>query len=333
VHTVPGLDPHRPRRRPGRRAPSAFPARRVAVLAVLQLAIVAGVVAWRAADDGAGAPQPQRIASSAARAGAAAPTPRTRRFDRARAMRLVRLQLAAGQRPAGSPQLRRVAERLRALLPGGRFEDVGDHPGLRNVVGELPGTQPAIVLGAHYDTENHPKGFVGANDAAAAVATVIEVSRALRDVKRPAGGPAIRFVLFDGEEEPHPTDDFYRDALRGSKAYTKAHPGETRAMVLLDYIGHRGVRLPREGGSDRALWQRVRTAASVVGVASVFPDGEEVSITDDHAPFVRAGVPAVDLIDWSYRFRDTVHDTYDKLSPAGIDAVGETIVELLRTWR
>jgi hypothetical protein len=58
-----------------------------------------------------------------------------------------------------------------------------------------------------------------------------------------------------------------------------------------------------------------------------------VSITDDHAPFLRAGVPAVDLIDWSYADRDTVRDTYDKLSAASVDAVGETVVELLRTWR
>jgi glutaminyl-peptide cyclotransferase len=301
------------------------------VLVALQLAIVAGVFAWRAGDDGAAAPH--RLAGASAGVVQVAPVPTTRRFDRARAMRLVRLQLAMGQRPAGSPQLRRVAERLRALLPGGRFEDVPDHPGLRNVVGELPGTQPAIVLGAHYDTESHPKGFVGANDAAAAVAAVLEASRALRHVRRPAGAPAIRFVLFDGEEEPKPTDDFYRDALRGSKAYMNAHAGQTRAMVLLDYIGNRGVQLPREGSSDLKVWKRVRAAASRVGVASVFPDSDEVSITDDHVPFLRAGVPAVDLIDWSYTYRDTVRDTYDKLSSASVDAVGETIVELLRTWR
>ncbi|HMJ33474.1 MAG TPA: M28 family peptidase [Baekduia sp.] len=301
------------------------------MLAALQLAIVAGLLVWRAGDDGAA--RPQRVASPSARAARDAPAPTAHRFDRARAMRLVRLQLAAGQRPAGSPQLRAVAERLRALLPAGRFEDVPDHPGLRNVVGEIPGTAPAVVLGAHYDTEYHPPGFVGANDAAAAVATVIEVSRTLRRTARPAGAPAIRFVLFDGEEEPKPTDDFYRDALRGSKAYVTAHPGETRAMVLLDYIGNRGVQLPREGSSDPGVWRRVRAAAAQVGVAPVFPDGDEVSITDDHAPFLRAGVPAVDLIDWSYRYKDTVNDTYNKLAPASVDAVGETVVELLRTWR
>ncbi|HEV7753163.1 MAG TPA: M28 family peptidase [Baekduia sp.] len=294
------------------------------MLVALQLAVVAGLLALRA-----GGETPQRVAGTLGPVPAAG----THRFDAARALRLVRLQLSAGTRPAGSPQLRRMAVRLKALLPAARFEDVPDHPGLRNVVGEIPGTEPAIVLGAHYDTEYHPKGFVGANDAAAAVATVIEVSRALRATQRPAGAPAIRFVLFDGEEEPAPTNDFYRDALRGSKAYVKAHPRETRAMVLLDYIGNRGVQLPREATSDPEVWTKVRAAAADVGVAPVFPDAGEVGITDDHAPFLRAGVPAVDLIDWSYAYRDTARDTYDKLAPSSVDAVGETIVQLLRTWR
>ncbi|MCW2986931.1 MAG: hypothetical protein JWR63_4501, partial [Conexibacter sp.] len=231
-----------------------------------------------------------------------------------------------------SPQLRRVAERLRARLPGGAFEDVPGNPGLRNIVGGLPGTAPAIVLGAHYDTEYHPKGFVGANDAAAAVGAVIEVARALRHAQRPAGAPAIRFVLFDGEEEPFPTDDFYADALRGSKAYVNAHPGATRAMLLLDYIGNRGVRLPREGSSSASLWRDVRAAARRVGVGAVFPPAVETAITDDHAPFLRAGVPAADLIDWAYPVKDTIRDTYDQLDPRAIDAVGETVVALLRAW-
>ena len=302
----------------------AFPVRRVVVLLVVQLAVLAALALWWTTSDGAGSHRAASVATPAAR---------THRFDAARALATVRLQLAAGQRPAGSPQLRRVATELRARLPHGAFEDVAGHPGLRNVVGELPGAGPAIVVGAHYDTEYHPKGFVGANDAAAAVGTVVEIARALGRIHRPAGAPAIRFVLFDGEEEPHPTNDFYADALRGSKAYANAHAAATRAMILLDYMGNRGVRLPREGSSTRALWRRVRAAAARAGVAAVFAPAREAPIIDDHAPFLRAGVPAVDLIDWSYPVKDTVEDTYDQLSAAAIDAVGETVVELLRTWR
>jgi len=301
--------------------------RRLVALAALQVVLLAALLARH---------EHARAASGSGSASAARPVtpPATaHRFDVERAMATVRLQLAAGQRPAGSPQLRRVARRLRAKLPDGRFEDVRGHPGLRNVIGSLPGAQPAIVVGAHYDTEYHPKGFVGANDAAAAVGAVVEIARDLRHLKRPTGAPAIEFVLFDGEEEPFPTEDFYLDALRGSKAYADAHAAQTRAMVLLDYIGNRGVRLPREGTSNPKVWSMVRAAARRVGAASVFPLDVQTAITDDHTPFLQHNVPAVDLIDWSYPVKDTNQDTYDQLSPRAVDAVGETIVELLRTWR
>ena len=67
-------------------------------------------------------------------------------------------------------------------------------------------------------------------------------------------------------------------------------------------------------------------------MASVFPDRTDVSITDDHTPFLRAGVPAVDFIDWSYDGH-SLSDGMDKISVAATDAVGETVVELLRTLR
>jgi glutaminyl-peptide cyclotransferase len=260
------------------------------------------------------------------------PKPNTDRFDAARAMALAKMQVAAGQRPAGSPALRAMAVKLKDLLPHGRFEDVPAHPGLRNIVGDLPGPGPVIVIAAHYDTESHPKGFVGANDAAAAVGAVIELSRALQSLQRSAVAPGIRFVLFDGEEEPKPTDDFYRDALRGSKAYVQLHAEEVRDLILLDYIGNTGVRFPREGSSDKALWARVRKAAQEVGVGAIFPDRTEATILDDTTPFLRAGIPAVDLIDWSYQYKDGLQDTYDKLSQDSVDAVGETMVRLIQDW-
>ena len=149
-------------------------------------------------------------------AGPAAAT-RVDRFDADRAWKLVELQLAYGQRPAGSPQLRALARRLRPLLPRGRFEAVAGHPGLRNVVGVLPGRRPAIVVGAHYDSEFHPPGFVGANDSAAGTAAVIELARDLAAQPRPPNAREVRFVLFDGEEEPPGSTDFLADALLGAE--------------------------------------------------------------------------------------------------------------------
>jgi len=103
-------------------------------------------------------------------------------------------------------------------------------------------------------------------------------------------------------------------------------------MILLDYVGGRGLRLPREGSSTPALWAKVRTAARTVGAIRFFPDGTGTTIVDDHTPFLRAGVPAVDLIDWSYPGHD-LSDQLDRLSRGSLDAVGETVVELVSALR
>jgi Zn-dependent M28 family amino/carboxypeptidase len=248
-------------------------------------------------------------------------------------MASVRQQVAVGQRPAGSPQLRRLAERLRRMLPNGRFEPFpsdGSQQGLRNIVGTLPGRGPAILIGAHYDTEYHPKGFVGANDGAAGTAAVIGLARSLqRDL--PAGHREIRFVLFDGEEDPPGCGhaDFQFCALRGSRAYAAAHPGEVGEMVLLDYIANRGATFPRETNSTASLWSDLREAASKAGTEDLFPDTTQIPVLDDHIPFLEQGIASIDLIDFSYPFADTVQDTVDKLDPAVLDAIGETVAQLV----
>jgi hypothetical protein len=267
--------------------------------------------------------------------GAAHPQP-AGRFDSARAWSLVRMQLGYGQRPAGSPQLRRLAVRLRALLPHGRFEPLPHQPGLRNVVGTLPGTKPGIVVGAHYDTLAAPKGFVGANNGAAGPSIVIEVARALAREKPRPGEREVRFVLFDGEEPAHglpeQSKDFFHAGLRGSRAYVAANPDRTYAMLLLDYVANKGLRLPREANSSPRLWARVREAAKAVGAARTFPPGTGPALIDDHSPFLAAGVPSVDLIDWTYPGH-AVTDRLDKLSPRSIDAVGETVTAAVQGLR
>ena len=130
----------------------------------------------------------------------AAPAP----FDGRYAYQLTKLQVSYGPRPAGSAAQRAVAERLVKLLPAGRFEPVPG--GLRNIVGELPGRLPAIVVAAHYDTTDVP-GYLGANNSATGVGAVIALAKALRsDPPRP-GQAAIRFLLTDGEEAPIPFSD------------------------------------------------------------------------------------------------------------------------------
>ena len=251
-------------------------------------------------------------------------------FDEARAYELVKRQLAFGPRPAGSPAERRAADLLVRLLPGGHFEPVPG--GLRNIVGGLAGREPAIVLGAHYDTTPVP-GYLGANNSAAGVGAVIEIARDLVRDPRPPGAPAIRFVLFDGEEAPAGFTDFLTQGLRGSRAYVAAHGTTTREMVLLDFIALRDETLPRELGSNPALWARLRAAAAQAGTLPYFPPRTGEEIFDDHTSFTRAGIPAIDLIDFQYPCWQRTCDNLSQVSQSSLAAVGATVLQLMRDER
>ncbi len=298
------------------------------------MALGAALAAWALQRDGS-----SQRGSSTASAAAPAPLPplaRTNRFDGTAAFELLREQvLEYGWRPAGSEALRRLAVRLRRLLPRGRFEAVPGHPRLRNVVGHVPGRRPAIVVAAHYDVEALPRGFVGANDGAAGSAAVVTLARAFAKAARPAGARELRFVLFDGEEEPAGCTPFETCGIRGSRAYAERHDGEVQALVLLDYIAEaRGLRFVREAGSDPALWRELRSAARAVGVGALFPAGTlPGQIIDDHTPFARRGVPAIDVIDFDYPQRDSLDDDLDAVSRRSLDAVGEAVYLLVARLR
>jgi glutaminyl-peptide cyclotransferase len=219
------------------------------------------------------------------------------------------------------------------MLPNGSFEPFpskGPQQRLRNIVGVLPGRAPAILIGAHYDTQYRPKGFVGANDSAAGTAALVELARRLPS-ELPKDHREIRFVLFDGEEAPPGCHDrdFQYCALRGSRAYAAAHPGQVGDMILLDYIANRGAHFPRETNSGPALWAQLRHAAEQGGTGGLFPDRTQTPIIDDHIPFLEAAVPSIDLIDWSYPYKNGTQDTLDKLDPAVLDEVGETVAQLV----
>jgi glutaminyl-peptide cyclotransferase len=249
------------------------------------------------------------------------------RFDRDRAFADLRYQVELGPRPAGSDTSRRLAEWLRDRLPNGRLEPL--RGGLQNVVGSIPGRGKPILVAAHYDTKDLP-GFVGANDGAGGTAAVLEIARAMEKAKRPASAPPIRFVLFDGEESPDDSKDFYATGLRGSKPYARRHAKRLRAMILLDFVAEKGgMRIPREAGSHLGLWNRLRAAARRVGAQSAFPDETSGEVLDDHTPFARRGVPAIDLIDFTF---DCWHETCDDMSAVSaraLDLTGETVIQML----
>jgi glutaminyl-peptide cyclotransferase len=291
------------------------PWRAVAALVAL---VVAGLLAVGCGGDDDGS------ASAAERV----PSAKVDRFDAQAAYKLVQKQVELGPRPAGSKPSRVLAERLRRMLPDGRFQPVGG--GLRNVVGRIPGRDPkrVVIVSAHYDTKEIP-GFLGAVDGASGTAVVAQLARTIKP-REPR--PTVVFLMFDGEEAPagKPDDQFVRYGLRGSKAVASRYK-HAEAMILLDFVGNRGLRIPREDYSDKRLWRQLRGAAHAVGVGKVFPAKDlGGGIQDDHLPFIEQGVPSIDLIDFDFPCWHRTCDDLSKVSVRSLDASGETVYELLR---
>ena len=251
-------------------------------------------------------------------------------FDGAYAYALTKLQVDAGPRPAGSAMQRAVAEKLVKLLPNGHFEAVPG--GLRNIVGSLPGRMPAILLVAHYDTTDVP-GYLGANNSATGVGAVIAIAKALKSDPPAKARRAVRFLLTDGEEAPSGFEDFYAEGLRGSKAYASAHAKELREVIVLDFIALHDEQLRRDTTSDRPLWARLRSAAARSKTLAIFPDQVQGTVLDDHTPFLRAGIPAIDLIDFDYPCWQKVCDDLSQVSKVNLARVGRTVLELIRAER
>ncbi|HEY1356746.1 MAG TPA: M28 family metallopeptidase [Thermoleophilaceae bacterium] len=255
----------------------------------------------------------------------AAGKPRVDHFDSHAAWRLLKSQVALGPRPAGSPASRRLARKLKRLLPHGRYQAVPG--GLRNVVGRVPGRgRGYLVVGAHYDTKDLPD-FVGANDGASGTAVVTQLARTIKPHRLRR---TVVFVLFDGEESPAgtPDDEFEAKGLRGSRVAARRYR-EARSMVLLDFVGNRHLRIPREEFSSFPLWSKLRRAARRVGAGPAFPPQASGGVLDDQIPFAHRGVRSIDLIDFDF---DCWHRTCDDLgavSERSLELVGETMLRYL----
>jgi Zn-dependent M28 family amino/carboxypeptidase len=181
---------------------------------------------------------------------------------------------------------------------------------------------------AHYDTKDLP-GFVGANDGAGGTAQMLEIARVLQKLKRSKNASPIWFVAFDGEEATDDSD-FYGTGLRGSKPFAKKYAKKIKELVLLDFVADKDLAIPREQSSDAEMWADLVEAAERVGSDSAFPPREQGEVQDDHTPFVRRGVPSIDLIDFDFPCWHQTCDDITAVSKASLDKSGEAVLEFLR---
>jgi glutaminyl-peptide cyclotransferase len=283
-----------------------------------------------------------------ARAQAPAPPP----FDGARALEHVRALVSIGPRVAGSPGAQQAREyitnqltalglqvqeqpfdaatpigrvkmvNLRATLPG---PNEGEPASPKRPTGAKP---RRLIVAGHYDTKLFQKfRFVGANDGGSSAAFLIELARVLKDRKNPL---AIELLFLDGEEAVVTWTD--EDSVYGSRYYTDAARKdgtlrEIAAMILVDMIGDRDLRIQRDPNSTPWLTDIIWSTARRLTRREFVDD--ELAIEDDHLPFIKAGVPAVDIIDLDYPAWHTEDDTIDKVSAESLKAVGDVLLAAL----
>jgi glutaminyl-peptide cyclotransferase len=268
-------------------------------------------------------------------------------FDSARAFDLLRKQCDFGPRPPGTPAHEKCRDYLLSELSTyassaelQSFEHVrsGKTYKFANVIGKFgkSGT-PAILLCAHWDTRptadqelepaDQKKPILGANDGASGVAVLLELARMFHE--RPPAVP-VTIVLFDGEDFGPKEGDMFLGAKHFASTLKK--PTGYRYGILLDMIGDKGLGIYKEWNSVSAagdVVDRIWSAARSLGHGSAFIDQTKYTISDDHVPLIRAGLPCVDVIDFDYAYWHTLSDTVDKCSPKSLQTVGETIAKVV----
>ena len=278
---------------------------------------------------------------------AAQPSKAASGFSGTRALADVRRLVAIGPRVAGTPGAAKardyITEQLKAagLAVQEQAFDASTPRGsvhMINLLAVIPGIPPAeapsqvpvqrIIVAGHYDTKLFKEfTFVGANDGGSSAALLIELARALKPRTLPMD---VELLFLDGEEavgEWQGSDHTY-----GSRYYVQAakKAGALKtigALVLVDMIGDKDLRIMKEANSTPWLIEAVWSAASRLGRREFV--GETTTIEDDHLEFLEAGVPAVDIIDLDYPAWHRAGDTLDKLSATSLQSVGDVVVAAL----
>lgn len=268
-------------------------------------------------------------------------------FDGERALMYTRDAVAFGPRPAGSDALEQTRQYIESTLQGfglpvERDEFVGETPvgdiPMANLIAEVPAAEgapdgPVIILSGHFDTlRGDGFEFVGANDGGSSTGILLEFGRVLAENPPPL---PVWLVFFDGEEALvawSDTDSRYGSKHMASRMEEAGELDRIGAMILVDMIGDADLAFPKDDNGEAWLNDLVWETAAEIGYGDVFVSGIQY-MEDDHLPFTRRGVAAIDLIDFQYgpgnRNWHSPFDTMDKLGAPSFQAIGETVLSAL----
>ncbi len=197
-----------------------------------------------------------------------------------------------------------------------------------------------VILCSHYDTRpiadqeddrrNWHKPFLSANDGGSGVALLMELGHQMKDLKMQVG---VDFVLFDGEEyifnPSHVDGDHYFFGSEHFAAEYKRGKGKVEylAAILLDMIAGKTISFPGEAHSlmkaGRLVEEVWKVAQEQKADAFVMEPGPEVQ--DDHLALNAAGIPAIDIIDFSYPHWHKLSDTPENCSGRSMAQVARVL--------
>ncbi|HEX5386919.1 MAG TPA: M28 family peptidase [Gemmatimonadales bacterium] len=273
-------------------------------------------------------------------------------FNGERAFDYLKTQVAFGPRIPGTPAHEQEAAWLDSLLRQRADTLVvqawphrtakGDTLHLTNFIARFkPGASTRVLYLAHWDTRPHADGpnsknktapVPGADDGASGAAMLVALADVLKRTP-PAVGVDLLFV--DGEDYGDFSADPPTDVLIGSR-YFVAHPpsGEAPAFAILwDMVGDKDLNIKKEGNSLTGapdVVDRVWTTARRLGYQQYFLDETGVALIDDHVELQKAGIKAIDVVDFDYPYWHTPEDTIDKVSEHSLQVVGDVAAAVIR---
>jgi glutaminyl-peptide cyclotransferase len=262
-------------------------------------------------------------------------------FSGERALEYTRKAVAFGPRPPGSPAIKQLqayimaqvrshgatvtTDDFTATTPGGAIP-------MRNILARFPGKSgKSIVISGHYDTKLLP-GFVGANDGGSSTGFLLELLDVLQGAPRQDD---VVLIWLDGEEafkEWTDTDSLYGSRHLAQKWLSDGTAANVKALINIDMIGDKNLDLTYDMNSTASLRNLVWQTADRLGFRANFPRNP-MEMGDDHQPFLRAGIRALDLIDFDYgpgnSWWHNDKDTLDKLNANSFRIVGKVVVEVI----
>ena len=212
---------------------------------------------------------------------------------------------------------------------------------LRNFFARFkPQATERVLFLAHWDTRpmadksqnlgQQRMPVPGANDGASGVAVLLGVADALK-AHPAANGVDLLFV--DGEDYGDFADT--NDVLIGSRYFAAHQPPGYQPLyaVLFDMVGDKDLQIFQEGQSVAfapEVVQRVWRVAAQRGHERQFVPRVGQTLIDDHVSLQKAGIHAIDVVDFDYPYWHTTEDTIDKVSAASLQIVGDVAVSLVR---